>query len=352
MAPFFFQREKMIKKFKLAPFFRVGMQSKKLFLGFGSIQKEITLPFLQEKYLKVASRFVSPNELSSLDQLEKDIIDEMVGKNVLIPEDIYDRNDRYSRHHLYYLMSGGQSDEVQEKLSKSHVVVLGCGGIGNLLATSLATAGIGRLTLVDNDDIELTNLTRQYLYSEADIGKYKVDVLQTSIQARNNECQVNTIKKHIKRIEDLYELPKADLIIASADVDDVCDLINIYSIEKKTPWINVGYVEDVAVWGPFVIPGKTGCIACQDNIANEKNENQTIGDMVRSINKNYQAPSTGPINMLSISLATFDILRHLGQFGVIQSLNKRIGLWTHNLKFEHQDYSQNSNCVVCSKVKL
>jgi hypothetical protein len=344
----------MNKKFKLAPFFRVGMQANRLYLGFGSVQKEITLPFLQNKYLEVASQFATAQEIPQDPEqgLNRDIINEFIKKNIIVPEDLYDRNDRYSRHHLYYLMSGGHPKEVQEKLKNSHVIVLGCGGIGNLLATALAASGIGKLTLVDNDDIELSNLTRQFLFTEADIGKFKVDVLKENISARNSECDVHTIKKHIKKIEDLYELPKSDLIIASADVDDVCDLINLYSIDTKIPWLNIGYVEDVAVWGPFVVPGKTGCLSCQDNIAGEKIEANATHDMIRTINRNYQAPSTGPINMLSISLAMFDILRHLGNFGTIQSLNKRIGLWTNDLKIEKQDYSKNPDCKVCSSVKL
>jgi len=341
----------MTLKFKLAPFFPVGLQSKKLFLGFGSIQKEISLPLLQNAYLKAASKFSTPQSLESTNELEKNIIDEFVSKNILIPEDLYDREERFSRHHLYYLMSGGQPKDIQKKLSNSHVIVLGCGGIGNLLATALATAGVGKLTLVDNDKVELTNLTRQYLFNESDVGKYKVDALKTAILAKNSKCEVQSIKKHITKLDDLRELPTSDLIIASADVDNVCDLINIHSVESGIPWVNIGYVEDVAVWGPFVIPGKTGCMACQDNIASERNDNPEIRDMIKLINKNYQAPSTGPINMLSISLSMFDILRHLGNFGTIQSLNKRIGLWTHDLKFEKQDYSKNPDCKICSSTK-
>ena len=340
----------MTKKYKLAPFFRVGMQSNKLYLGFGSVQKEVSLPFLQNIYLKTASKFTSPNELNHSDDVEKDIIEEMLKKNILIPEDTYNRDDRYSRHHLYYLMSGGMSPVVQKKLKNAHVIVLGCGGIGNLLATALATAGIGKITLVDNDEIELTNLTRQYLYNESDIGKYKVEVLKDAINAKNSDCEVTTIKKHIKKIEDLYELPNSNLIIASADVDDVCDLINIYAIDKKIAWVNVGYVEDVAVWGPFIIPGQTGCLSCQDNIASDKTEDKETKELIRSINKGYQAPSTGPINMLAISLAMFDILRFLGDYGKIQSLNKRIGLWTHDLKLEMQDYSKNPKCKSCASI--
>jgi len=338
---------------KLAPFFRVGMQAGKLYLGFGSIQKEITEEAQQKAYLEVASSF-SPHKTNiSFENtpFHEQVIEEFIEKKILIPEDLYTPKDRYSRHHLYYLMSGGNNQTAQEKLKSSHVVVIGCGGIGNLLATSLATAGIGKLTIIDNDDIELTNLTRQYLYDEADIGKFKVDVLKKNINAKNSQCEVLAIKKHFKTQEDLEEIPKADLIVVSADVDNVCDLLNLYCIKNNTPWINVGYVEDIAVWGPFIIPGKTGCMACQDNIASDKGINPELKEMMKAINRNYQAPSTGPINMLAISLSMFDILRFLGGFGKIQSLNKRIGLWTHELRFETQNYQRNPHCNACQGLR-
>lgn len=341
----------MKKKFRLAPFFRAGFQSKKLYLGFGSIQQEIIIPDIQKKYLKVLSKLILPGNLPSPNDPDHDMVDELIKKNILIPEDLYDPSNRYSRHHLYILMSGSNPREVQENLKNSHLIILGCGGIGSLIATALAASGVGKITLVDNDKIELTNLTRQYFFNEADVGKYKVDVLKEAISRKNGECRIDKIKKHIKKKEDLYDLPKSDLMIASADVDDVCELINAYSIDLKIPWLNIGYVEDVAVWGPFVIPGKTGCLACQDNIANEKDGDPVNREIIKAINKNYQAPSTGPINMLSVSLAMFDILRYLGNFGTIQSLNKRIGLWTNDLKLEKQDYSKNPKCNVCSTIK-
>lgn len=335
---------------RLSPFLRVGMQNGKLYFGFGSAQKVISLPGLQKAYLEVASEFASKGTISETDSLKSEVAKELISNKFVIPSDNYDPNDRYSRHHLYYLMSGGDNKLVQDKLKASHVIVLGCGGIGNLLATALAASGVGTITLVDEDDIELSNLTRQYLYSEADIGKYKVDVLKQNIEAKNSQCRVNTLKKHMRNAEDLELLPAADLVIVSADVDDICDTLNVYSQKHKVPWLNVGYVEDVAVWGPFVVPGKTGCTACHSNIANDRTECQETRDMIRTINRNYQAPSTGPINMLAISMAMFDIMRYLGGFGDIQSLNKRIGLWTHNLKFETQDYTKNHSCQVCGDV--
>ena len=117
----------------------------------------------------------------------------------------------------------------------------------------------------------------------------------------------------------------------------------------KKWWINVGYVVDVAVWGPFVIPGETGCFCCHQNIADSKGVKQELKDKMKSFNANFQAPSTGPINMMASSFAAMDILKYLGGVGKVESLNKRIGIWTNDLRIEEQNYAKNPKCKVCGE---
>ena len=71
----------------------------------------------------------------------------------------------------------------------------------------------------------------------------------------------------------------------------------------------------------------------------------------REINNGYQAPSTGPINMMASSFAALDILKFWGDFGQIQSLNTRIGIWSHDLHIEKQDYSLNPLCEICGSLQ-
>ena len=115
--------------------------------------------------------------------------------------------------------------------------------------------------------------------------------------------------------------------------------------------MNVGYVEDIAVWGPLVIPGKSGCYQCKQHIVNFDHLSQEQINKCKQINRNYQAPSTGPINMMASSFAALDILKLLGNFGQIQSLNTRIGIWSHDLHIEKQDYSLNYSCEICGTLQ-
>lgn len=83
--------------------------------------------------------------------------------------------------------------EGQEALKQSSILVLGAGGLGCASAQYLATAGIGKLTLIDDDVVELSNLQRQVLHTDADIGKKKVDSAAESLQMLNPHLKVETV---------------------------------------------------------------------------------------------------------------------------------------------------------------
>lgn len=80
----------------------------------------------------------------------------------------------------------------QSALSKTKVLVIGCGGLGHAVATQLAASGVGSLVLFDYDKIELSNLHRQTSYRESDVGQFKSEVLKQLIEERNSstECVV------------------------------------------------------------------------------------------------------------------------------------------------------------------
>lgn len=341
----------------LAPNVAVGFQGDTLYVGFGSLQQKITDQRFQHYILKILkflkhqrtltdiSKYIH-NDISANNEDQKFLVKFLTENNFLIPEGIYNKSERYSRSFLYYALSGGNPLKIQEKLENSHVVILGCGGIGNIVSALLATSGIGQLTLIDEDNIELSNLTRQILFSMNDCGNSKVQILKTALESRNNEIKINTICEKISG-NNLQILDDADLIVLSADETNCLELVNNYCIKEGISYISAGYVQDVAVWGPFVIPGKTGCFYCQDNVVNDISLPPEFKEMVEAINRGHQAPSIGPINMIAASHATLDVIKYLGQFGTIQSMNKRLGVWTHDLKIEEQSCNKNENCVVC-----
>jgi molybdopterin-synthase adenylyltransferase len=348
-------------EYMLAPYVTTGLQHGRLYFGFGSVQREVVDPVEYEPLLTVASLWKSYKTPRQVFEEARDgkhkLTDAschraiaMLGEGNFLCEKntLLEKDERYKRPWLYYNLNGANPATVQSKLASSHVVILGCGGIGNFMATSLATAGVGMLTLVDGDSIELSNLTRQYLFSEADIGGKKIDVLRRELLARNPECKVDVLDLDIKTSEDLRKLPKADLIILSADTPGgLVWWMNDFSIELSIPFLNVGYVVDVAVWGPFVIPGITGCWSCQSLVAEDDAPDTRVQSLISQVNRGSGAASTGPVNMMASSGALLDVFRYLGQFGSVESTNKRIGIWTHSLRIETQNCALNANCQAC-----
>jgi molybdopterin-synthase adenylyltransferase len=225
--------------------------------------------------------------------------------------------------------------------------MLGCGGIGNLVAVTLATSGIGKLTLVDADRVELSNLTRQFLFTEADLGELKCTVLAREVTRRNAQVDVSAHARHVSHADDLAQLPIADLVVVSADSFGLTDMVNAYCVSTGQAWLNICYVNDIAVWGPLVVPGVTGCWDCRRLVARAPADDSELATLMTRVNRRYQAPSNGPVNMLASSLAGLDVLRFLGGFGAPRALNRRVGLWTHDLAVDGQEVPRSRECATC-----
>lgn len=341
----------------LSPYMKVGFQNKDLYLGFGSIIQKIEDSQNQAILLDCLDMWRTAQDQEDVkstllqkytEQEVVDVLNLVVKQNYVIDADWYDRDHPFSRNFLYYALSGANPQHVQENLKKKTVLILGCGGIGNLVSVALATSGIGRLILLDFDDIEHSNLTRQFMFTRDDIGQNKAEVLKQALLNRSLYTQVETIHGAVS--ESLLEsVVKPDLIVLSADSLDCLPTVNSYAVKHHVPYINIGYVQDIAVWGPFIIPGKTGCFYCRQVIADSQHVDEKLAQKVQRINAKHQAPSNPSVNMLASSLGLMDIIKYLGEFGEIQSLNKRIGIWTNSLKIETQNCERNPDCHMCSQ---
>ena len=141
---------------------------------------------------------------------------------------------RYSRH----ILLDGIGIEGQERLLASHAVVIGAGGLGSAAALFLVSAGVGRISLVDDDVVDLTNLQRQIAHTVARIGQPKVSSAQTAMAAINPHVVVETFQR---RADGLL----LDELVAKADVVlDCCDnfltrhLINAACVRHRKPLVS------------------------------------------------------------------------------------------------------------------
>ena len=159
---------------------------------------------------------------------------------------------RYSRQELY-LGKGSQ-----EELKKKHVVIVGIGALGSVAAELLTRAGIGKLTLIDRDIVELHNLQRQSLYEEADVGKAKALAAKKHLERINKEVQI--IAEVADVTHENVDLLKSDLILDGTDNLVTRFLINEYSKKNTIPWIYAAAVSDKG-YVKIYLP-ETDCFNC------------------------------------------------------------------------------------------
>lgn len=167
--------------------------------------------------------------------------------------------DRYSRQELFQPIG----TDGQEKISHSHALIIGAGALGTGLSESLSRAGIGKITIVDRDYVEWSNLQRQQLYCEADAQERipKAVAAKKRLNAINSDVEVVSKVMDVT-IEEMDELVKGvDLILDATDNFDTRLLINDISQKESIPWI---YGACVGSYGLSltVIPGETPCLQC------------------------------------------------------------------------------------------
>jgi adenylyltransferase/sulfurtransferase len=168
-------------------------------------------------------------------------------------------NDRYSRQQLFTQIG----DEGQTKIRSKHVLIVGAGALGSAGAEALVRAGIGKLTIIDRDYVEWSNLQRQQLYSEIDASRK----LPKAIAAQNRLMQINS-EVQIKGLvmdagsDNMDSLLKdIDVIVDGSDNFDIRFIINDFSQKYGIPWI---YGSCVGSYGACytILPGKTTCLQC------------------------------------------------------------------------------------------
>ncbi len=151
----------------------------------------------------------------------------------------------------------------QEKLARSRVMILGCGGLGAASASILARAGIGYLRLVDRDFLELNNLQRQLLYEEHDVkeGLPKAIAAQRRIQQINSTIMTEAIVADVNRFNIERLIGDVDLVIDATDNFETRFLLNDACVKHGRPWIYGAAIESYGLT-MTIIPGETSCLRC------------------------------------------------------------------------------------------
>jgi len=148
-----------------------------------------------------------------------------------------------------------------EKLRKAKVCVVGVGGIGNPVVTQLTAMGIGKLKIVDRDIIEISNLHRQHLYTEEDIGRVKVEAAKARLEKINSSVQIEALPNSVTKYTAEYIVKGFDIVVDALDSIDARYALNDACIKLNIPLI---YAGALGMLGSIctIIPNKTACLRC------------------------------------------------------------------------------------------
>ena len=199
------------------------------------------------------AKFAGGLDTSLKDGDEVYILPAVAGGSELSAKDL----DRYSRQ----IMLEEIGYQGQLKLRNAKVCVVGVGGLGNPITTQLVAMGIGKLRIVDRDVIELSNLHRQTMFDESDVGQVKVETAAKKLQTLNSNVVIEALPISVNDYTALDVVEGCDIVI------DALDSVNArYSLNKACIKNNIPFVTGAAVGVSgqvfTVIPKESACYHC------------------------------------------------------------------------------------------
>lgn len=166
---------------------------------------------------------------------------------------------RYSRH----ILLNELGVDGQQRILQSRVLVIGLGGLGSAAALYLATAGVGHLTLVDHDTVDLTNLQRQIAHTQARVGQPKVESACQALLAINSDLSITTVQERAdaQRLQTL--VAHADLVLDCSDNFQTRQALNAACVRQRVPLVSgaaIRFDGQLAVYDPRQTDSP--CYAC------------------------------------------------------------------------------------------
>jgi adenylyltransferase/sulfurtransferase len=226
-------------------------------------------------------------------------------------------------------------EEGQEKLKASHVFIAGIGGLGCSSATYLTAAGVGRITIVDFDVVKLSDLNRQVLYAEEDIGEKKIVVAQRKLAKLNSGTEIIPVFARITEANVVSLTIGTHVVLDGLDNFATRWLVNSACVRHKVPYIHGG-VSRFRGLITTIIPGETPCLACLYPEEPQGQEGLGVLGAVPGLIANLQA-----LEAIKIMIG------HGPSFA-----GKLFRFNGNDMKFQVADIKRNQSCKVCSQSLL
>ena len=241
-----------------------------------------------------------------------------------------------SEMHLYsrQILLDGWDIEAQEKLKLANILIVGCGGIGCTTAELLARAGVGKITLIDADTIEISNLQRQIAYTEQDVGFYKSEILAKRLQQINPFIQVESHTTKLDELNAQSLITQQDLVLDGCDnfttrylVNQICTQLNVPLISASA----IGFQGQL-----FMVEGNSACYEC-------------LFPKEQHINESFRCADSGVLATTPNVMASLQAHHALLYLGLAQtSLKQKLLLWDGlTMKQRILAFEKDTDCPNC-----
>lgn len=241
---------------------------------------------------------------------------------------------RYARQEAW----SGIGAEGQEQIRQKHVLIVGCGALGAANAETLTRAGVGKLSLVDRDYVEYTNLQRQQLFTEADAAQAipKAIAARKHLQAINSDVSVQAHVMEATKQTLPSLLHDVDVVIDATDNFDTRYVLNDILLQRNIPWI-FGSCACSAGMSYTILPGQTPCFHCLFKQA----EGGATCDKEGII---------GPAVQMTAAHQTAEALKLLvGAKSVLRSTMMIFDLWSNHYSQVDMQAARQESCPSCGK---
>ncbi|GAA0791207.1 MULTISPECIES: molybdopterin-synthase adenylyltransferase MoeB [Pseudomonadati] len=249
------------------------------------------------------------------------------------PDELLTDNEmlRYSRQ----ISIKAMDIDGQEKLKLAKVLIIGAGGLGCAASQYLAVAGVGEMTLVDFDTVELSNLQRQVLHQDANIGQAKVDSAKQTLNQLNPLITINTCNALLdeQQLEEL--VVQHSLVLDCTDNVLVREQLNLSCLKHHKPFISAAAIRMEGTVTVFDYQANSPCYHCYSQLFGEQH--------LTCVESGILAPVVGLIGCIQATEAIKVIA------GMGQSLSGRILMIdAMTMEFRQMKLTKQPKCSVCS----
>ncbi|WP_159652707.1 molybdopterin-synthase adenylyltransferase MoeB [Vibrio atypicus] len=226
--------------------------------------------------------------------------------------------------------------EGQEALKQASVLMLGAGGLGCASSQYLATAGIGKITLIDDDVVELSNLQRQVLHHDADIGKKKVESAANSLRELNPHIVVETVATRLDDSELRALIETHSIVVDASDNVETRNQLNRLCFATKTPLVSGAAIRMEGQISVFTYDDPTQpCYQCLSALFGS--------GALSCVEAGVMAPVVGIVGAVQ-AMETIKVIANYGQ----PKKGKILILDALSMSWREMNLMKMPNCPVCS----